>query len=182
MELLESRNLIHIIWKDNKRDYLIQKVRLVTDHIEEAYKYVGRKPKLGLEEENITLLQKYIDVAAPITVNFVKHLMERLQKHQSVQEYITLENKKETEQFLRACVLVEQNSKPCYIREFSIRHFQDSKYFEHIEAVLLKYSGNFRMAVWKRMPRKYWQNTEFTVLLTMCILKEMQAFQSAKRR
>lgn len=143
MKLLESRNLIHIIWKDNKRDYLIQKVRLVIDHIEEAYQYVGRKPKLGLEEENITLLQKYIDVEAPITVNFVKHLMERLQKHQSVKEYIMLENKKETEQFLRACVLVEQNSKPCYIREFSIRHFQDSKYFEHIESRLAKVFRQF---------------------------------------
>ena len=102
MKLLESKNLIRIIWKDNKRDYLIQKVRLMTDHIEEAYQYVGRKPKLGLEEENIILLQKYIDVDAPITVNFVKHLLERLQKHQSVKEYITLEYNKETEKIIRA--------------------------------------------------------------------------------
>ncbi len=143
MKLLESKNLIRIIWKDNKRDYLIQKVRLMTDHIEEAYQYVGRKPKLGLEEENIILLQKYIDVDAPITVNFVKHLLERLQKHQSVKEYITLEDKKETEKFLRACVLVEQNRKSCYIREFSIMHFQDSKYFEHIESRLAKVFRQF---------------------------------------
>ena len=112
MKLLESKKLIRIIWKDNKQDYLIQKVRLMTDHIEEAYQYVGRKSKRGLEEVNITLLQKYIDVKAPITVDFVRYLLERLQNHQSVKEYISLDNMKETEKFLRACVLVEQNRKP----------------------------------------------------------------------
>ncbi|MDD6656587.1 MAG: DUF2220 family protein [Lachnospiraceae bacterium] len=144
---LESKNLIRIIWKDNKQDYLIQKVRLMTDHIDEAYQYVGRKPKRGLEEETIALLQKYLDVEAPITVEFVQYLLERLQNHQSVKEYIALENMKETEKFLRACVLVEQNKKPCYIREFSISHFQDSKYFERIESRIAKvfrqFSGEF---------------------------------------
>lgn len=132
MKLLESKELIRIIWKDNKQDYMIRKVRLMADHIEEAYQYVGRKPKRGLEEENITLLQKYLDLEVPITEAFARYLLERLQNHQSVKEYIALENRKETEEFLRACLLVEQNRKPCYIREFSIVHFQNSKYFEGI--------------------------------------------------
>lgn len=59
--------------------------------------------------------------------------MKRLQNHQSVKEYITLEDATEMNRFLRACVFVEQNKEPCYIREFSIKHFQDSKYFEQIE-------------------------------------------------
>lgn len=143
MKLLESQKLIRIIWKDNKQDYLIQKVRLMTNHIEEAYQYVGRKPKRGLEEENITLLQKYLNVKAPITVDFVRYLLERLQKHQSVKEYIALENRKETEKFLRACILVEENRNPCYIREFSILHFQDSKYFEQIESRVAKVFRQF---------------------------------------
>lgn len=143
MKSLENKALIQIIWKDNKQDYLIQKVRLMTDHIEEAYQYVGRKPKRGLEEENITLLQKYTDVKAPVTVDFVRYLLERLQNHQSVKEYIALENRKETEKFLQACVLVEQNKKPCYIREFSILHFQDSKYFEQIESRIAKVFRQF---------------------------------------
>lgn len=132
MKLLESKELICIIWKDNKQDYMIRKVRLMADHIEEVYQYVGRKPKRGLEEENITLLQKYLDMEVPITEAFARYLLERLQDHRSVKEYIALENRKETEEFLRACALVEQNRKPCYIREFSIIHFQDSKYFEGI--------------------------------------------------
>lgn len=133
MRLLESKKLIQIIWKDNKQDYLIQKVRLLTEQIEEAYQYVGRKSKGRLEEENINLLQKYSDVKAPITLKFVMYLLERLKHHKSVKEFISLENVKESEKFLQACVLVEQNKKPCYVREFSIINFQDSKYFEQIE-------------------------------------------------
>lgn len=143
MKLLESKNLIRIIWKDNKQDYVIRKVRLTTNHIEEAYQYVGRKPKRGLEEENAALLQKYLNVEAPVTAAFARYLLERLQTHKSVKEYIELENGKETEEFLRACVLVEQNRKPCYIREFSIRHFQDSKYFERIESRIAKVFRQF---------------------------------------
>ena len=149
MKSLENKALIQIIWKDNKQDYLIQKVRLSTDHIEEAYRYVGRKPKRVLEEENTVLLKKYIDLKSsveaetPITVAFVKFLLERIENHQTVKEYIDLENKKETDRFLQACVLVEQNKKPCYIREFSIVHFQDSKYFEQIEGRVAKIFRQF---------------------------------------
>ena len=149
MKSLENKALIQIIWKDNKQDYLIQKVRLITDHIEEAYRYVGRKPKRVLEEENTVLLKKYIDLKSsveaetPITVAFAKFLLERIENHQTVKEYIDLENKKETDRFLQACVLVEQNKKPCYIREFSIVHFQDSKYFEQIEGRVAKIFRHF---------------------------------------
>ena len=143
MKELERKKLIRIIWKDNKQDYLIHKVRLMTDHLEEAYQYVGRRPKRGLEEENVALLQKYLDEEAPVTVAFVNYLLGRLQNHRSVKEYIDLEDRKETERFLRACVLVEQNREPCYLREFSITHFQDSKYFEQIESRIAKVFRHF---------------------------------------
>lgn len=143
MKELERKKLIRIIWKDNKQDYLIHKVRLMTDCIEEAYQYVGRRPKRGLEEENVALLQKYLDEEAPVTVAFVNYLLGRLQNHRSVKEYLDLEDRKETERFLRACVLVEQNREPCYLREFSIIHFQDSKYFEQIESRIAKVFRHF---------------------------------------
>ena len=159
MKILESKKLIRIIWKDNKQDYLIQKVRLMTDHIKEAYQYVGRNPKRGLEEENINLLQGYLYEETPITAAFVRHLLERLQNHKSVKEYIALENLKETERFLRACLLVEQNRKPCYIREFSIMHFQDSKYFEQIESRIAKvfrqFSGEYVEMVTSELMAEY---------------------------
>ena len=143
MNALENKNMITVIWKDHKQGHFIQKVRMNTDQIDEIYRYTGRKPKHGLEEENRVFLQKYLNEDAPVTVNFVGYLLERLENHKSVKEYITLENLQETEKFLRACVSVEQNKTPCYIREFSIQHFQDSKYFEQIESRIIRVFRQF---------------------------------------
>lgn len=143
MKALEEAGLLTILWKDGKRDYLISKVRLNPDHIKEAYAYVHRLPKRSLEEENILLLEKYVDTAAPITSSFAKYLIGRLSKHQSVKEYIALEDHAETEKFLRACQMVERNEAPCYLREFSIRHFADSKYFEQVEHRVAKVLRRF---------------------------------------
>ena len=109
MSALENKNMITVIWKDHKQGHFIQKVRMNADQIDEIYRYTGRKPKHGLEEENRVFLQKYLNEDAPVTVNFVGYLLERLENHKSVKEYITLENLQETEKFLRACVSVEQN-------------------------------------------------------------------------
>lgn len=38
---------------------------------------------------------------------------------------------------------VEQNRNPCYMREFSIKYFQDSKYFEQIESRIAKVFRQF---------------------------------------
>ena len=143
MNALENKNMITVIWKDHKQGHFIQKVRMNADQIDEIYRYTGRKPKHGLEEENRVFLQKYLNEDAPVTVNFVGYLLERLENHKSVKEYITLENLQETEKFLRACVSVEQNKTPCYIREFSIQHFQDSKYFEQIESRIIRVFRQF---------------------------------------
>ena len=143
MKALEAKSLIRIIWRDNKKDYLIQKVRLMTDNLEDAYRYVGRRAKRGLEEENILLIKKYASDETPITKAFAEYLLNRLQKHQSVKEYINLDRKKETERFLKACAFVEQNREPGYIREFSIIHFQDSKFLEQIESRIAKIFRQF---------------------------------------
>lgn len=143
MSALENKNMITVIWKDHKQGHFIQKVRMNADQIDVIYRYTGRKPKHGLEEENRVFLQKYLNEDAPVTVSFVGYLLERLENHKSVKEYITLENLQETEKFLRACVSVEQNKTPCYIREFSIQHFQDSKYFEQIESRIIRVFRQF---------------------------------------
>ena len=143
MKALEAKSLIRIIWRDNKQDYLIQKVRLMTDNLEDAYRYVGRRAKLGLEEENILMIKEYAGDDTTVTKAFAEYLLDRLQKHQSVKEYINLDRKKETERFLKACAFVEQNREPGYIREFSIIHFQDSKFLEQIESRIAKIFRQF---------------------------------------
>jgi hypothetical protein len=148
MKNLEEKGLIQIIWKEQKVDYVIQKIRLNTGQTAQAYAYVRRTPKRNLEEENKKFLEAYVqdekqDSDAPITEAFAGYLKERLEHHQSVKEYIDLSDMEETGRLFKALAGVEKNKKQCYIREFSIVHFQDSKYFEQIKNHVAKIFRKF---------------------------------------
>lgn len=146
MRNLEEEGLVRIVWKDQKVDYVIQKVQLNMERLMQAYAFVRRKPKCNLEEENQIFLEEYCNDEKgeiPITREFARYLQERLNNHQPVKEYINLSNIKDTRRLFEALSSVEKNRKPCYIREFSIEHFQDSKYFEQIKNQVAKIFRRF---------------------------------------
>ena len=141
MRNLEDEGLVKIVWKDQKVDYVIQKVQLNIERLTQAYAFVRRTPKCNLEEANQALLEEYCSNETrenSITREFARYLLERLNNHQSVKEYINLAKIEETRRLFEALSSVEKNRKPCYIREFSIEHFQDSKYFEQIKNQVVK--------------------------------------------
>lgn len=143
---MEEIGLIKIIWKDRKVDFVIQKVQLNMERLMQAYAYVRRTPKCNLEEENQTFLEVYCNSEkeeTPITREFARYLQERLNNHQPVKEYINLSKMEETRRLFVALSSVEKNRKPCYIREFSIEHFQDSKYFEQLKNQVAKIFRRF---------------------------------------
>ena len=146
MRNLEEEGLVRIVWKDQKVDYVIQKVQLNMERLTQAYAFVRRTPKCNLEEANQALLEEYCNGEKgeiPITREFDRYLQERLNNHQPVKVYIELSNIKDTRRLFEALLSVEKNRKPCYIREFSIEHFQDSKYFERIKNQVAKIFRRF---------------------------------------
>ena len=164
---IEEKGLIKIIWKGQKVDYVIQKVQLNIEQLPQAYAFARRTPKCNLEEENQTFLETYCNDEKgeiPITREFARFLLERLKNHQSVKEYIDLSRIKETRRLFVALSSVEKNEKPCYIREFSIEHFQDSKYFEQIKNQVAKIFRRF--------------HSEFTDMETSDILAEYGVYHT----
>lgn len=146
LQNLEEEGLIKIIWKGQKVDYVIQKVQLNLERLTQAYAFVRRTPKCNLEEENQSFLEEYCNDGKeeiPITREFARYLQVRLNNHQPVKEYIDLSKIEETRRLFAALSSVEKNRKPCYIREFSIEHFQDSKYFEQIKNQVVKIFRRF---------------------------------------
>ena len=143
---LEEKGIIKIIWKGQKVDYVIQKIQLNIERLPEAYAFVHRTPKCNLEEEHQIFLEMYCNDEkgeVPITREFARYLLERLKNHQPVKEYINLSKIEETRRLFVALSSVEKNGKPCYIREFSIEHFQNSKYFEQIKNQVAKIFRRF---------------------------------------
>lgn len=136
MHQLEEEGLIQILWKDNKENHIIQKVRLKIDHLENAYAYAKRISKSELTRQNLEMLKEYckqVDSAKFIVFRkFVLFLIERLEENKTVKEFIQLDDMNESRILLSAVRAVEQNDKSLYVREFSILNFQDSKVFEQL--------------------------------------------------
>lgn len=133
MQQLEEKNLIKIIWRDNKPGHVILKVQLNVENLDNAYQYVKRIPKEDLVADNMEVFVEILERTDSLVIrNFVNYLQERLQENKSVKEFIELDNITETRKLFHAIQAIENNKEPLYLREFSIRKFQDSKEFEQI--------------------------------------------------
>ena len=144
MNELEERRYIHIVWQSGKQNHIISKVILLPEMLEEAYRYVKRVPKSELVASNLAMIEECMEsYDTPVCRKFVMYLRDRLLKHQAVKEYIDLADMDKTKQMLRAVYEIESNSQECYLREFSIKVFHDSKGLENMRGKLSKIFYNF---------------------------------------
>lgn len=136
---LERQGIINIIWKKGKEGHIISKVVLRTEELEKAYASVSRIPKAEKIAQNRALLSELrTRCNTPVCQSLIAYLDDRLKNGQSVKEFIDLSNLPETELFLTGIARIEQNDRICYIREFSIEHFHDSKIFESLSGKIAR--------------------------------------------
>ena len=144
MKELDSRELIQIIWKKGKEDYIIQKVLLREEQIPEAYRYAKRTPADTLRLNQIRMLEVLrVQCCGNTALAFIDWLLQRLGQGKTVKEYLDLEKPVETRKLILAVNAVEENTEEVYLREFSIRFFGDSKELEHHLGVIGKIFRRF---------------------------------------
>lgn len=143
---LERKEFLEIGWKMGKTDHIVEKVILKVEALDRIYAYLARVPKAELEEYNRKLLESWKQSSCPVTSAFASYLYERISEGKSVREYIDLSDMEKTEFLLSAISTIEQNQEPCYIREFSIDHFRDSKKLESVFGLLGKVFRRFAPA------------------------------------
>lgn len=152
MKQLQENGLVHILWRDKKENHIIQKVRLNVNNLDNAYDFVKRTSKLKLTRSNLEMLKTYQEQIGtdsfPVCRNFIRYLIDRLESHKSVKEFIQLDNMYESKILLSAIQAVEQNNKSLYVREFSILNFQDSKLFEQLSGrvhhIFARFDDNYK--------------------------------------
>lgn len=144
---LEQRDFLEIIWKKGKEGHIVQKVLLKEEEIEKIYAYLRRTPKGDYIVQHLQLLDswKQKEEECFVVWKFIDYLKERIQEGKTVKEFIDLPDLEKTKRILTALSCVEKNRESCYIREFSIRHFADSKVFEGLFGVLGKIMRRFRI-------------------------------------
>ena len=135
MQRLEDDKLIKIIWKDKKQGHIILKVQLNIENIENAYGYVKRVPKTDLVAENVEMLTEILEnTDSNVARRFINYLLDRFKGNKSVKEFIELEHLEESRKLIFSIHAIEKNQEALYLREFSIRTFQDSKAFEQMQS------------------------------------------------
>lgn len=142
---LEQKELLTIAWKKGKEGHIIEKVILNTAHTEAVYKYLKRTPKAENENRHLKLLEEWTQKGRemPVLCAFLAYVRQRIKEGKTVKEFVDLSDLDRTKRLLSALYAVENNREPCYIREFSIRHFGDSKVFEEISGTIGKLMRRF---------------------------------------
>lgn len=139
MKELEAKNFIRIEWKKKKENHIISKVILRMENVSKVYDYVKRIPKSDLILENIQLMKKMKGKCkTPICTSLIEYLICKVESNQNVNEFIDLKKMNETEILINGIARIEENHRECYIREFSIKCFHDSKTFELLSGRIKK--------------------------------------------
>lgn len=146
MRELERKEFLTIVWKKGIEGHIIEKVLLNITHIELIYDYLKRTPKEEVENAHLKLLEGWTPKCkdTPVLCAFVPFVEQRIAEGKTVKEFVDISDLDRTQRILSALFYVENNEESCYIREFSIRHFGDSKVFEEIAGVIGKIIRRFR--------------------------------------
>lgn len=166
MRELERKEFLTIVWKKGIEGHIIEKVLLNITHIELIYDYLKRTPKEEVENAHLKLLEGWTPKCkdTPVLCAFVPFVEQRIAEGKTVKEFVDISDLDRTQRILSALFYVENNEESCYIREFSIRHFGDSKVFEEIAGVIGKIIRRFR--------------PEFTDMDTDAILAEYRIYKT----
>lgn len=141
---LENKEFVTAVWKKGKENHILSKILLREENADAVYKYVGRIPKRKQENNTLKLLAELKETyKTPVAGAVLEYLTARIEKGQSVKEYINLEDKQRIRRLIKAVSAIETNKNTCYIREFSIRQFGDSKEMESLLGVTCKVFRRF---------------------------------------
>ncbi len=141
VEMLEVKGFVVAKWK---QPGILSKVILRQEALEEVYSYLKRTPKkLQISDATMRLAQFCEQYHTPVCAAFLEYLQERIKNHLPVKEYMDFQDMQAFDRLMVAIHEIETNDMPCYVREFSIRVFQDSKVYEKIHGKVCKVFRQF---------------------------------------
>ena len=129
----------------NESSLAYEDIHLLNErNVDEVYAYMKRKPRAEYVKEHLQLLKEEKEkYPSPIIQRFLDYLKARLTEGKSVKEFIDIQDPGQTRKILKAVGELENNREGCYIREFSIRCFGNSKTFQSMLGVVGKILTRF---------------------------------------
>lgn len=126
---LERMGYVRLVWKHGKTGHILEKCVLNTERLSDIYGYLRRNPKRERQNRIEEILRAYSG-KNPVMERFCAYLMNRLESGESIKKYVSLDDEKGFERLCRMVCGILENQDELYLREFSVRHFQDTKLAE----------------------------------------------------
>lgn len=130
LEVLEEKGYIRLIWKNKKRGHILEKCELVVEQAGEVYRLLRRKPRNEKEQEIKQICGQYSG-KAEVLDSFLTWIQNRIDADESVRKYVNVDKVAEFSGLCQLILGILTNDAECFLRQFSIRHFHDSKVAEH---------------------------------------------------
>ena len=149
LEKLEADGYVRLIWKNKKRGHILEKCELNLEYLDGAYSLLRRKPKTIKEQEILNICRDYQGKKAELD-RFLDWVRKRMQNGESIQKYTDMDTPQDLERLCRLILSILTNDSECFLRQFSIRHFHDSKTAEkdigRAVRVIAEFSGKEELA------------------------------------
>lgn len=126
---LEAEGYVRLLWKNKKKGHILEKCELNLDHLDDAYRLLRRKPKTVKEQEILKICGDYQGKAKELD-RFLAWIRQRIRDGESTQKYADMDAPREFKQLCCLILGILTNTEECFLRQFSIRHFHDSKLAE----------------------------------------------------
>lgn len=129
LEVLEEKGYVRLIWKNKKRGHILEKCELVTAYADEAYQLLHRKPKSRKEDEILEICEEYHGKVHGLD-KFLDWARRRISSGESIRKYVNVDAPQEFRMLCELLFRILTNEEECFLRQFSIRYFHDSKIAE----------------------------------------------------
>lgn len=143
---LAARGLIEVRWVKHEEGNLIEKVALNTGAVEEAYRYLGRRPRAAAAGEVCALARSYSAGTPGWAASFFDYAAERLEQGESVTRYFDIGDTARVELLFRAIREAGRLSQETPRRIFSQRALGHSKAFDSLAGSLARVARDFHPA------------------------------------
>lgn len=145
-QALAVRGLVEIHWVKHEKGNLIEKVALNPRAVTEAYRYLGRKPRAAAAGEVCALARHYAMGSPGWVASFFDHVVERIEKGESVARYFDLGELERVELLFRALREAGRLAEETPRRFFSLQALGHSKSFDSIAGALARAARDFHPA------------------------------------
>lgn len=126
LEKLEAYGYVRLVWKNKKKGHILEKCELNLEYLDEAYGMLRRKPKMVKEQEILDICGDYQGKAKELDP-FLEWVRKRIQGGESIQKYADIDTPRDFGRLCQLILSILNNDSECFLRQFSVRHFHDSK-------------------------------------------------------